>query len=385
MKHILLLCAATLAWSAAAAQDLIVRTDSTRIEARVAEVSPETIRYKRFAAPDGPTYVLPVARIAYIRYADGFLERYAAAAAPAAEAPNAAQTAPSAVPTPAAPATTAPAAGVPAASVPATPVVAATAPAPAAAAAPAIPATPAASAPTLAAAPAAPAAPATAAAPSATPVPLPAQPATTPAVRTLTQPAAPTAAPLPAGYAPLRYELGQVCEIGGRKGIVVEIDEEGLHGLLVSVDETVLPWSTFRKPDFRLVGAADRIDGRRNMEAVARYIEAHGASWDDFPAFKWCREQGEGWYLPSIDELMKIGHVYNGGSRLRNDRPARTAFNERLKANGGERLNGKAYYHSSTELDEKFPLMSHMGLEAPYVVEEVQKYVSFNVRAVYRF
>lgn len=79
MKHILLLCAATLAWSAAAAQDLIVRTDSTRIEARVAEVSPETIRYKRFAAPDGPTYVLPVARIAYIRYADGFLERYAAA------------------------------------------------------------------------------------------------------------------------------------------------------------------------------------------------------------------------------------------------------------------------------------------------------------------
>ncbi len=165
----------------------------------------------------------------------------------------------------------------------------------------------------------------------------------------------------------------------------MEIDEEGLHGLLVSVDETVLPWSTFRKPDFRLVGAADRIDGRRNMEAVARYIEAHGASWDDFPAFKWCREQGEGWYLPSIDELMKIGHVYNGGSRLRNDRPARTAFNERLKANGGERLNGKAYYHSSTELDEKFPLMSHMGLEAPYVVEEVQKYVSFNVRAVYRF
>ena len=41
--------------SAAVAQDLIVRTDSTRIEARVTEVSPETVRYKRFSIPDGPT------------------------------------------------------------------------------------------------------------------------------------------------------------------------------------------------------------------------------------------------------------------------------------------------------------------------------------------
>lgn len=39
--------------SAAVAQDLIVRTDSTRIEARVTEVSPETVRYKRFSNPDG--------------------------------------------------------------------------------------------------------------------------------------------------------------------------------------------------------------------------------------------------------------------------------------------------------------------------------------------
>ena len=52
--------------SAAVAQDLIVRTDSTRIEARVTEVSPETVRYKRFSNPDGPTYVLPVAGIDYI-------------------------------------------------------------------------------------------------------------------------------------------------------------------------------------------------------------------------------------------------------------------------------------------------------------------------------
>ena len=69
--------------SAAVAQDLIVRTDSTRIEARVTEVSPETVRYKRFSNPDGPTYVLPVAGIDYIRYANGETDRFRQPAAPA--------------------------------------------------------------------------------------------------------------------------------------------------------------------------------------------------------------------------------------------------------------------------------------------------------------
>ncbi len=190
---------------------------------------------------------------------------------------------------------------------------------------------------------------------------------------------------VPAGYVPRTYEVGQLYDENGLKGIVVAVDDEGLHGLIVSLDETVAAWSTFRKPDFRLVGADDRIDGRKNMEAVTRYIAANDASWEQFPAFKWCRDKGEGWYLPSIDELLQIGHVYNGGSRLRNDRAARTAFNDRMKENGGSRMSGKAYYVSSTEIDEKYPMMSHTGLEAPFVISDVQKYVTFNVRAVHRF
>ena len=55
----------------AAAQDLIVKTDASKIEANVVEVSPDAVRYKRFSNPDGPTYVLPVAEIHYIRYANG--------------------------------------------------------------------------------------------------------------------------------------------------------------------------------------------------------------------------------------------------------------------------------------------------------------------------
>ena len=72
MKRIaLLLLAAFFGAFAASAQDLIVKIDSTKIEARVIEISPESVRYKRFSNPEGPTYLLPTAEIHYIRYANG--------------------------------------------------------------------------------------------------------------------------------------------------------------------------------------------------------------------------------------------------------------------------------------------------------------------------
>ena len=68
-KTILLLVAALCGVLTAAAQDLIVKTDATKVEAKVTEITPDAVRYKRFSNPDGPTYVLPVADIDYIQYA----------------------------------------------------------------------------------------------------------------------------------------------------------------------------------------------------------------------------------------------------------------------------------------------------------------------------
>ncbi len=286
--------------SAAVAQDLIVRTDSTRIEARVTEVSPETVRYKRFSNPDGPTYVLPVAGIDYIRYANGETDRFRQPAAPAPDAP-----------------------------------VAAPAPASATASAPA------------ASAPAAPAA-------------------------------------LPVQYELKRYAVGDYYDFNGVKGVVCKVTEDGLHGMVVSLDEVMIPWSVFRKPDLRTVGAVDRTDGRVNMEIVARYIAENGLSWDDFPAFKWCREQGEGWYLPAIDEVLAIGNNFNGGTRMHYDRQARNRFNDALKEHGGKRMDRLVYYFSSTEQDEKSVHTSHMDMKPPYVVG-IPKYNKFLVRAVHLF
>lgn len=300
--------------SAAVAQDLIVRTDSTRIEARVTEVSPETVRYKRFSNPDGPTYVLPVAGIDYIRYANGETDRFRQPAAPAP-----------------APAVAAPVPGTPAAP---------------------------------AAAPDAPVA------------------APTPASATSSDPAAPAA--LPVQYELKRYAVGDYYDFNGVKGVVCKVTEDGLHGMVVSLDEVMIPWSVFRKPDLRTVGAVDRTDGRVNMEIVARYIAENGLSWDDFPAFKWCREQGEGWYLPAIDEVLAIGNNFNGGTRMHYDRQARNRFNDALKEHGGKRMDRLVYYFSSTEQDEKSVHTSHMDMKPPYVVG-IPKYNKFLVRAVHLF
>ena len=292
-RAVLLLCAAFGGVLTAAAQDLIVKTDRSAVEARVMEITPETVRYKRFSNPDGPTYVIPVGDIEYIRYANGEEERFR-------------KTEPAAIP--------------------ATPLVPAV---PADAAAPAVPA---------------------------------------------------------AGYAYAapQYEIGEYYDRDGVKGVVCALSPDKTHGLLLSTDELYLHWSEFRKPDLCLVGADDRSNGAANMERVAAYIEANGGSWDDFPAFKWCRDKGEGWYLPSIDELLTIGHNYNGGSRIRNNKQARNKFNDALREHGGKRMDRLVYYFSSTEMDEKSAYTTHMNIEPPYVVE-IPKYNKFLVRAVRKF
>lgn len=53
------------------AQDRIIKRDRSEIEARVLEITPEEVSYKRYSNPDGPTYRLPVAEISYIEYPNG--------------------------------------------------------------------------------------------------------------------------------------------------------------------------------------------------------------------------------------------------------------------------------------------------------------------------
>ena len=64
-----------------AAQDLIVLKNGAIIEAKVTEISPTEIRYKRFDHLDGPTIVIPASRVLSIRYENGRVESINAAQA----------------------------------------------------------------------------------------------------------------------------------------------------------------------------------------------------------------------------------------------------------------------------------------------------------------
>ncbi len=83
MKQITTLLLATLAVTPLFAQDMIVRRDGSVVQAKIMEVSSSEIKYKKFAKPDGPLFVLKTSEIISINYEDGEVERYDQAADPA--------------------------------------------------------------------------------------------------------------------------------------------------------------------------------------------------------------------------------------------------------------------------------------------------------------
>lgn len=312
MKRVFFLTICLLMSAAAVrAQDMIVRCDSVRHEARVLEIRPDEVRYKRFSNPDGPVYVLPVSAIAYIRYANGEVDRFAATSTStaAAHSPQGVRS-------------------------------------------------------------------------HGTPAPLPTPVAAVQPVDGSATDGSHVAATTPSPQEQA-YAVGDYYNRDGVEGIVCRVDEGGHSGLLLSLDQASLAWCRQRNP-VHPVGADNKGDGAANMEALARHIEREGLAWEDFPAFAWCRNKGEGWYLPSVDEWLTIGSNYNGGTRLGKQRSARNRFNDALVAHGGRKMDRVAYYFTSTESSASKAILSHLSLTPPYVTE-LPKHSHWLVRAVHRF
>ena len=71
MKKLALLLLLAVAPIFSWAQDIIITTNSERIDAKVTEVSDKEVKYKRADNPNGPLYVLSTAKIASIVYKNG--------------------------------------------------------------------------------------------------------------------------------------------------------------------------------------------------------------------------------------------------------------------------------------------------------------------------
>jgi hypothetical protein len=74
-KHLLFLIFIAIS-SVMSAQDLIVKTDSTKVEAKITEISDYEIKYYDWDNQTGPLYIVAVDKIAYIKFANGKVTNY---------------------------------------------------------------------------------------------------------------------------------------------------------------------------------------------------------------------------------------------------------------------------------------------------------------------
>lgn len=97
----------------------------------------------------------------------------------------------------------------------------------------------------------------------------------------------------------ITYSVGDIYSHNGKVGIIVSVSRDGLHGKIVSTDETEdFTWAV----EDIVTGATDEDNGMNNMKKIRAIDGWH----DKFPAFAWCADKGKDWYLPAINELKTV-------------------------------------------------------------------------------
>lgn len=168
--------------------------------------------------------------------------------------------------------------------------------------------------------------------------------------------------PTPGG----KYKPGDLYDVDGVKGVVFYVDESGESGLIMSMDQALLAWST----ENVWVGCVSR--GEINTEDMLKHGE------DKYPAAKWCVDHGEGWYMPNSDEMRKMWSAVSNGKHVF-DAEFIKLYNDKLDDPILE-----DYYWSSNEIDEDYAELV-VFIDESVVCLESFKYKQFYVRAVHRF
>ena len=102
------------------------------------------------------------------------------------------------------------------------------------------------------------------------------------------------------------FKLYDYYDHHGVKGIVIDVDETGTHGLIMSADHAVLQWA---KPEVSLPFAEDNNDANYNYEECLY----EDPTLESFPAMKWCYDKNKdgvtGWYMPSFNETKIFAKI----------------------------------------------------------------------------
>lgn len=136
-----------------------------------------------------------------------------------------------------------------------------------------------------------------------------------------------------------RYKVGDIYNENGLKGLVVNVDQTGQHGLIMSLNTCSKKW--IGDSDAKLdTNCFYEDDGEKNMAVAQQYIEENGKTWAFFPFFEWCRSLGPGWYAPAIEELKYVAKAINGDMGKENSKQIKEV-EDVIKSNGGDALRQK--------------------------------------------
>lgn len=174
-----------------------------------------------------------------------------------------------------------------------------------------------------------------------------------------------------------KYEIGAIHEVNGVKGVIfaIKADNKGVtYCYLFSLDEEDLQWST--KYEFCNC-MSQRGDYNTNDP-----FDYFGMDINDYPAFKWCKEHGEGWFLPSSTEMHWMWDMLTNGERDFNA-PSVAKYNAFIVENGGEPFC-ETYYWSSNETSEDMVEVIAFMNDSVVCLEPTKDKV-YTARAAYRF
>lgn len=178
-----------------------------------------------------------------------------------------------------------------------------------------------------------------------------------------------------------QYEIGTIYEVDGVKGVIFAIKEHPSSGTLfcyiLSLDEEDLPWST----EYADLSYANSAWGAWITEDIF-HPSRDNKDINNYPAFKWCVDHGDGWFLPSQDEMLWMWEAVSGGTHKFNS-PSVEKFNKVITDNGGEPFQ-ETFYWSSTAGSADIAIAVAF-MENSVVCLTPTRDNAYSVRAAYRF
>ena len=150
-------------------------------------------------------------------------------------------------------------------------------------------------------------------------------------------------------------------------GVVFQTTNGGVHGKVISLDETTAQWSTVN----HYFTIDDYNDGAANTKIIMEQAEAD----TKYPAAAWCVAKGTGWYLPAMGELEEFGRIL---------RENVTTYNTKFTNAGGTAISLEVredYYWTSNTDSGSDSAISFYGRGVSYISTSNKE--NYRVRACY--